>query len=389
VNKSCLHFALLALVVIAPSCFSGAQTYSVLYAFGSASGGGIQPSGTLARDSAGNLYGVTQGGGRNAVGTIFKLDSSNTETILYNFNLPPDAMLPVYGVIRSSLGAIYGPAGGGRYGNGSGDGALFKLSASGKETVLHSFGSGSDGVIPSGGLVEDSKGNVYGVTIQGGSHGLGTIFRVTPAGKETILYNFTNAAGTPEGTPLIDQHGNLFGTTLEGGTNGFGAVFEFSASGKFRVIYSFCAQLHCADGSQPMTGVVQDSAGNLYGTTINGGSFGQGTAYKLTLRGTETVLHSFRLGGGDGYFPESALVPDGSGNFYGTTAVGGTTGVGTIFRVDSAGDETILHSFCAESNCADGGQPALGTLLRDEAGNLYGAAIGGSHQSGVVFKLTP
>src|SRR5438270_2740365 len=118
-NKSCPHFALLALVVLAASGYSGAQTYSVLYSFGSASGDGIAPSGTLARDSAGNLYGVTQVGGTNAVGTIFKLDSNNTETILYNFNLPPDAMLPLYGVIRSNSGAIYGPAGGGQYGSGN------------------------------------------------------------------------------------------------------------------------------------------------------------------------------------------------------------------------------------------------------------------------------
>jgi len=388
VNKPYPHSALLALVVIAASCYSGAQTYSVLHSFGSTSGDGIGPSGTLARDSSGNLYGVTQVGGTNAVGTIFKL-ASNTETILYNFNLTPDAMLPLYGVIRSNSGTIYGPAGGGRYGSGNGDGALFKLSASGKETVLHSFGNGSDGLITSGDLVEDSKGNMYGVTVQGGTHGAGTIFKITPAGKETILYNFTNVAGTPEGSLLLDQHGNLFGTTLEGGTNGFGTVFEFSASGKFRVIYSFCAQVHCTDGGQPTTGVVQDSAGHLYGTTINGGSFGQGTVFKLTLRGAETVLHSFGVGGGDGYFPESALVSDGSGNFYGTTFVGGANGVGTIFKVDSAGNETILHSFCVESNCADGGQPALGTLLRDEAGNLYGVATGGTYQSGVVFRLTP
>ena len=383
------RFALLALVVIAASCYSVAQTYSVLYNFGSASGDGIDPSGTLARDSAGNLFGVTQVGGTNAVGTIFKLDSSNTETILYNFNLTPDAMLPLYGVIRNNSGTIYGPAEGGRYGSGNGDGVLFKLSATHKEAVLHSFGNGKDGLIPSGGLVEDKNGNVYGVTLEGGTHGAGTIFKVTPAGKETILYNFGNAAGTPEGSLLLDQHGNLFGTTVEGGTNGFGTVFEFSAAGKFHVIYNFCTQVHCTDGGQTATGVAQDSAGNLYGTTVNGGAFGQGTVYRVTLTGKETVMHSFGLGGGDGYFPESGLVSDGSGNFYGTTSVGGANGRGTIFKIDSTGNETTLHSFCAESNCADGDQPAFGTLLRDEAGNLYGAATGGIYQSGVVFRLTP
>jgi len=390
VNKFFWASALVILLVLSANTHSTAQTYSVLYSFGNVTGDGISPSGTLARDSAGNLYGTTQSGGTQGVGIIFKLDSSNAETILYNFSLAPDAISPPYGVVRSNSGALYGSANGGRNGTQLGDGSIFKITASGTESVLHSFGNGTDGLNPSGGLIQDSKGNSYGVTVSGGTHGWGTLFKITPAGKETILYNFTLAAANPEGTLLLDQHGNFFGTTVSGGKYSFGTVYEFSAAGRFHVIYNFCPQPHCPDGSQPVAGLVQDSAGNLYGTTLNGGANLQGTVFKITPSGIETVLHSFGLAGGDGYAPIAGLVSDGLGNFYGTTFHGGANQAGTIFKIDSGGNENILYSFCVQPSCADGNGTGFGTLIRDGSGNLYGASGGGgSFQSGVVFKLTP
>lgn len=388
-NKLCWASVFLVLIFFATPD-SNAQTYSVLYNFGAFSGDGIGPSGTLARDSAGNIYGATQSGGTQGVGIIFKLDSSNAETILYNFNLPPDAISPPYGVVRSSSGAIYGSANGGRNGTQLGDGSIFKLTTSDTESVLHSFGSGTDGLDPSGALIQDSKGNSYGVTVSGGTHGWGTLYKITSTGKESILYNFTLGVGNPEGSLLLDQHGNLYGTTTSGGKYNFGTVYEYSAAGRFHIIYSFCPQAHCPDGSQPLAGLVQDSAGNLYGTTLNGGANLQGTVFKVTLSGTETVLHSFGLAGGDGYLPVAGLVSDGSGNFYGTTLYGGTNRAGTIFKIDSAGNESILYSFCSQPSCADGSSTGFGTLIRDGSGNLYGVlGSGGLFQSGVVFKLTP
>ncbi len=369
-------------------CFG--QTYSVLYNFDGAPGNGIGPSGALVEDANGNLYGTTQVGGANSVGAIFKLTPAGDESILYSFALPPNAMLPLYGVIRDSSGNLYGstPAGG-KFGANNADGTVFKLTGAGAERVLHNFGSGKDGVNPEGALVRDAQGNLYGTTFSGGASNTGTIFEITPAGREMILHNFTPAQGSPEGVLLRDAHGNLFGTTLEGGTNGFGTVYELSAAGKFSVLYNFCSQLHCADGSSPTAGVIEDSAGNLYGTTETGGANLQGTVFELTKAGKETVLHSFGLAGGDGYFPMAGLVRDNAGNLYGTTFVGGANHAGTIFEIDAAGNETLLHSFCADANCTDGSSPSLGGLLRDAAGNLYGTAGQGAFQAGLVFKLAP
>jgi uncharacterized repeat protein (TIGR03803 family) len=388
VIKSRLKFSFLAAIILAMSC--SAQTYSVLYSFQSPSSGGNGPTGTLALDTSGNLYGTTEVGGTFAVGTIFKLTPQGAESVLYNFALQPNPMLPILGLVRDHAGNLYGTtSAGGKYGTKNGDGAIFKLSAAGAETTLHSFGNGKDGLYPNSGLIRDQKGNLYGVTSEGGKSGTGTIFKIAASGIETVLYNFTATGGSPGGTLARDSQGNLYGTTVEGGANGFGTVYELTAAGKFAVLYNFCVAVHCTDGSQPTAGVVLDSSGNLYGTTLNGGSNNQGTVFEITKKGKETVLHSFGFAGGDGYFPMAGLVRDSAGNLYGTTFVGGAHGAGTIFKIDSSENETVLYSFCAELNCADGSSPSLGNLILDAAGNLYGTAQGGANQTGVVYKLAP
>jgi uncharacterized repeat protein (TIGR03803 family) len=384
-------FTLVLAVVVATSHPSPAQTYSVLYSFGSATGDGIGPSGALTQDAAGNFYGITQVGGNSSVGTVFSLTPAGLETVLYDFNLRPDAMLPVFGLIRDSAGNLYGttPAGG-TYGANNGDGAVFKLDAAGNETVLHSFGKGKDGVIPNGPLIRDAKGYLYGETISGGRYGAGTLFRISPPGAEKILYSFTGPDGAnPSGGLIQDADGNLYGTAWGGGANGFGIVFQFTPAGAFTVLYNFCSAVHCTDGGQPMAGLVQDSFGTLYGTTVNGGAQNQGTVFRLTKTGKEVVLHSFGEANGDGYFPMAGLVRDKAGNLYGTTSVGGAFRCGTVFKVSAARKETVLHSFCAQPDCADGTSPGFGNLFRDEAGDLYGVAGGGAYQEGVVFKLAP
>jgi uncharacterized repeat protein (TIGR03803 family) len=390
VTKGRLNFAFLVTIIMAVSQFCPAQTYSVLYSFENSVADGNGPTGTLAPDASGNLYGTTQVGGTFGVGTIFKVTPQGTESVLYNFDLPPDPMLPIFGLVRDRAGNLYGTtSAGGKYGAGNADGAVFRLSAAGAEKTLHSFGNGKDGLIPNGGLIEDQKGNLYGVSAGGGKSGTGTIFKIAPSGIETILYNFPATGGSPSGTLARDSQGNLYGTTVQGGVNGFGTVYELTAAGKFTALYSFCVAVHCTDGSQPLAGVVRDSSGNLYGTTVNGGSNNQGTVFEVTKEGKETVLHSFGLAGGDGYLPMSGLVRDSAGNLYGTTFVGGAHGTGIIFKIDSSGNETLLYSFCSQLNCADGSSPSLGNLILDDAGNLYGAAQGGANQTGVVFKLTP
>jgi uncharacterized repeat protein (TIGR03803 family) len=198
--------------------------------------------------------------------------------------------------------------------------------------VLHSFGAGKDGAYPVGGAVLDKAGNLYGTTGQGGANGLGVVFKVAPSGEETVLYSF---AGQPDGAHpaaglVFDKKGNLCGTTIEGGTYNGGTVFKVTPWGKERVLYSFGAAL--ADGTHPQAGLVFDTKSNLYGTTVNGGTSNLGTVFKLSPSGAERVLHSFGVWP-DGVFPEAELVIDTTGDLYGTTEQGGSNGGGTVFKL--------------------------------------------------------
>jgi uncharacterized repeat protein (TIGR03803 family) len=250
----------------------------------------------------------------------------------------------------------------------------------GNETVLYSFTGGTDGGHPYSSLLRDAKGNLYGVA---GS----VVFKLDENGHETVLFTFKGAA-TPNGNLLRDAKGNLYGTTAGGGTHGFGTVFKLDTSGKKQVLYSFCPQGGmCTDGSVPLAGVIQDTAGNLYGTTSQGGTAGWGTVFELNASGQEKVLHSFTYG--DGALPSFELIRDTNGNLYGTTPYGGlqkktcTLGCGVIFKVTKAGKESTLYSF----TFAAGANPEA-SVIRDTKGNLYGTTVMG-HAFGTVFKLTP
>jgi uncharacterized repeat protein (TIGR03803 family) len=261
-------------------------------------------------------------------------------------------------------------------------------------SLLYQFKSGRDGDNPYASLILDPQGNLYGTTMIDGAYSYGTVFKVSPAGEETVLHSFTGTGGdgaNPVASLIRDAAGNLYGTTEYGGVfgaacgaNGCGIVFKLSKSGKETVLYRFTG----GDGMNPWQGLVRDSAGNLYGTTLQGGDFGGGTVFKLDSASKETVLHSFNTNSrsGDGSFPfGGSLLRDSAGNLYGTTEAGGSQLGGTVFRLDQSGTETILHNFAF--NNGDGAIP-YGSLLRNAAGNLYGATMqGGSHGLGVVFKL--
>lgn len=384
-----LTIALTLLVTTAH--LSQAQTYSVLYGFAGVPSEGITPSGTLIQDAAGNLYGTTQVGGKNSVGTVFRVTPTGTESVLYDFNLRPDAMFPAFGLFQDAAGNLFGVTNeGGAYGPGNGYGTVFKLDSAGNETVLHSFGKGKDGNYPGCVLIADAKGNLYGTTEGGGKYGFGTVFKITPTDKEVKLHDFTGFDGAVPVPSLIrDVQGNLFGATIDGGAHGFGTVFKLARNGTYTILYSFCSLQNCTDGEQPRAGLVRDPSGNLFGTTLQGGANGQGTVFEITKSGHEIVLHSFgNPGSGDGRWPFGGVVRDPAGNLYGTTDIGGTYDRGTVFEVDNAGNETVLHSFCAQPNCVDGNQP-FDSLLRDQVGNLYGIASLGPRGGGIVFKLTP
>lgn len=267
---------------------------TVLYSFTGTGDGALPYSGVI-RDSKGNLYGTTFQGGAYNYGTVFKVDFTGTETVLYSFTASKgDGANPYAGLLRDSKGNLYGTTYEGGLlscigGYTTGCGVVFELSATGKETLLHTFtGTGGDGTNPSGGLVRDRNGNLYGTT-RFAPVGGGTVFQLNPNGGETVLFLF------PEGTDgvepfdenlVMDTRGNLYGTTLMGGNPacnagyGCGAVFALDMTGNETVLHSFTGAP--LDGSTPRVGLVRDKKGNLYGTTAYGGTYGYGTVFKLT-----------------------------------------------------------------------------------------------------------
>jgi uncharacterized repeat protein (TIGR03803 family) len=304
-----------------------------------------------------------------------------------------------------SAGNLYGTT---SVGGANSEGIVFKLSATGTLTNLHSFGAAAnntgtnanDGQNPHAGLVMDSAGNLYGTTELGGANSEGTVFTISSAGTESVLYSFgasANDARNPLAGLIMDSAGNLYGTTEQGGVNSKGTVFKLSNAVVEGVLYSFGTGPNNTgtnpnDGSTPLGGLVIDSAGNLYGTTQTGGANGNGTVFKLSSTGSETLLHSFGAGPNntgtnatDGKLPNSALIMDSAGNLYGTTQTGGAnTTTGTVFTISAAGVEGVLYSFGTGS---DGRVPYAG-LIMDSAGNLYGTTdSGGTHGEGTVFEI--
>jgi uncharacterized repeat protein (TIGR03803 family) len=388
-----LIWILVLFPILLPSS-AGAQvhlpTFRLLHAFrGGADGANAYTS--LVQDSAGNFYGTTSSGGSARRGTVFKIDTTGNETVLHSFTGGADGESPAAGLVLDPAGNLYGTTG---YGGSSGLGTVFKVDTSGNETVLYNFTGGiggPDGANPLAGVILDPAGNLYGTTYLGGASGAGTVFEVDTNGKETVLYSFAGGVdGAISGAELVrDPAGNLYGTTLYGGPSDGGTVFKLDTSGKEIVLHSFTGSA-TGDGANPYAGLFRDAAGNLYGTTYYGGVSGNctdgcGTVFKLDTTGKETVLHSF-VGRADGANPAAGLIRDPVGNLYGTTAYGGRSGFGTVFKLDPNGKETLLHSFIGTP---DGATP-YANLVRDAAGNLYGTTFhGGAYRFGTVFKLTP
>jgi uncharacterized repeat protein (TIGR03803 family) len=349
---------------------TGHQT--LLYTFTGGADGG-NPQAEVVGDFEGNLYGTTYHGGYRGYGAVYKLDPAGNQTVLHSFTSTQAS--PTAGVIRdSATGDLYGTASTG----GGGGGMVYKLDATGHETVLHSFGAVPGGSKPDAGVIRDASDNLYGTTTSGGARGFGVVYKLDPSGHETVLHNFTGGAdgGVPYAGVIRDAAGNLYGTTALGGTVGNGVVYKLHPTGHETVLYRFTGG---TDGSQPYAGVILDSAGNLYGTTPFGGTAGNGVVYKLDPTGHETVLYSFS-GGADGGRPYAGVIRDSAGNLYGTTYLGGTANAGVVYKLDPAGNETVLHRF---TGGADGNNPYAG-VIRDSAGNLYGTTYGG-----VVYKLDP
>ena len=383
ITASCLALILLL------TAGAWAGTEKVLYTFCSQQNcaDGAYPYAGVISDKAHNLYGTTQVGGSFGLGTVFEVGISGSETVLYNFNEGSDGELPLAGLARDMAGNLYGTT---SQGGSNQSGVVFKLDTSGNETVLYNFAGGTtDGCYPTGGLVRDKAGNLYGTTDGCGTSGYGTVFKVTKTGIETVLHNFTgwpSDGAYPYSAGLLrDAAGNLYGVTQGGGTGcggyGCGTAFKLDTAGKETLLHRFSGGTK--DGCFPVGTLANDAEGNLYGTTGACGSSSVGTVWKLSNTGTETVLHSFT--GENGVYPQAGVIIDGKGNLYGDTSNGGPFSVGVVYKLSKAGKETVLHSFTG----ADGGYP-VGSLIIDAKGNVYGTASeDGRGGGGTVWKLTP
>ena len=397
-TRNLLRSALIASLVLSVSAH--AQTFTVLHRFvGKA--GGIAPPARVIGDSAGNLYGITQSGGSFNFGTVFKLDPNRQEVVLHSFSAG-DGLAPEGSLIWGKNGVRYGTTyDGGMLQGGKcrhGCGTVFSIDKSGKETVVYAFKGGSDGANPGSNLALDPDGNLYGTTFSGGQlscyvGGCGVIFKIDSSGHQSVLYRFTDHSDGKSPVGLIrDNAGNLYFTTYDGGTSNLGGIFKLDTTGTLSILHSFTGG---DDSGDPNGSLAGDPSGNLYGATNGNSQNDFGVIFKIDSKGTYSVLYQF-TSASDGEYPNS-LVLDKAGNLYGLTYAGGSgtgcyyDGCGTVFKLDPSNNKTILHDFAGPD-----GQLPNGLIL-DNAGNLYGTTLGGGNGSGctyykgcgTVFKLVP
>ncbi|HEY2447109.1 MAG TPA: choice-of-anchor tandem repeat GloVer-containing protein [Rhizomicrobium sp.] len=418
----------------APATHAFANTYNLLEAFCQAGGkckNGSGPSAGLVMDAAGNLYGVTSGGGRNNSGEVYELvhnlDNSWTQVILHSFATCtaggcPEGCQPLGNLILDSSGNLYGTTSKG--GLNAFGATAFELKPNLTHTkwtlsLLHTFcvyGSNcSDGSFSRAGLAYagqsagqayDGVSPLFGTMYQGGVFGHGTVFELKYVPKsakwrEITVYTFCSLSNCadgdrPAGNVVVSGKSTLYGTTQYGGQSSNGAVFALNPAvgggWSLKVMYSFCQVVNCADGEQPVAGLMIGSHGNLYGTTPAGGKGGSGTVFKLSSGGSESVLHSFcaRRNCADGAAPMASPIMDSSGNLFGTTQSGGANNHGTVFEIGTS--MQVLYSFCGQVNCPDGASP-IAPLALDGSGDLFGTTnLGGNGPpggAGVAFELTP
>jgi uncharacterized repeat protein (TIGR03803 family) len=384
---------LVSAAMSAPS--ATAQTFTLLHTFGGGATDGYQPQAGLVQATNGDLYGTTSSGGSDDNGVVFKVSPSGTVTTVLSFDYATnnnDGSQPYAGLVQDSNGDLYGTT---DAGGTSAQGTVFKMTLGGALTTLVSFSANADGSFPRAAMIRASNGSLYGTTYLGGNNGVGVVFKMTASGKLTTVHSFNGSSdgGDPVAGLVQAANGDFYGTTYYGGASGAGTgtgtVFKLTTRGKYTTLFSFCEMgvTTCTDGSNPAASLVHATNGNLYGTTANGGANGYGSVFKISPAGTFATVHSFDFA--DGATPVAGLIQATDGNFYGTTSGGGAAGAGTVFSMTPAGAITTLYMFCSQANCADGGMPNAG-LLQATDGNFYGTTfenVSGSG-GGTVFKLS-
>jgi uncharacterized repeat protein (TIGR03803 family) len=329
--------------------------------------------------------------GTSGYGSAYKITSSGTFTVLHTFaGGTSDGWNPEGSLVEGSDGNFYGVTSKA----GSSDGTVYRMTPSGQVTVLHSFtGAASDGATPVSGLIEGSDGSFYGTTEDGGTSGCGTVYKITPSGSFTLLYSFafstggafggtfTSDGGFPSGGLVEGSDGNFYGITGFGGANGWGTVYQVTPSGAFTLLHTFAKTTD--NGIYGLGSLIQGSDGKFYGLARDGGAIGAGIVFTITPSGSFTIVYNFTGGASDGSAPEATLVEGSDGNFYGM-AEGAASGVyGTVVQITPSGSVTLLHNFVG----ADGKFP-YGNLVEGSDGSLYGyTSRGGASDDGTLFKL--
>ncbi len=350
----------------------------------------------------GNFYGTTPFGGAYDLGVVYQetpASSGGVVTTIFSFN-GTDGEVPESTLVVGSDGNLYGTT---ELGGANGLGTVFKITTTGTLTTLHSF-SGADGEYPIGALVQGSNGNFYGATYAGGnSTGSGTIFEITSGGSLTTLYSFSGPDGAqPEGDLVQSPwNGNFYGVTFAGGSvssnypSGAGTAFQISSSGALSTVYDFCTKTNCNDGAYPQGPLSPDSNGNFYGTTFFNGAYAAGTLFQINTYSLLHTLYHFCSKGGsgvclDGAEPAGGPVVGNDGNLYGVTLLGGTNYAedgGTLYQFTPWGVLNTFYNFCSKANCADGQEPEA-PLVQGSDQNFYGStAFGGTDNYGTSFIL--
>ena len=315
--------------------------------------------------------------------------SAQTFHVMHAFN-GTDGANPYVGLVQGTDGNLYGTTIDGGVNSG---GNVFKLTPGGKVTSLYDFCSQPnclDGQYPVTVLIQGADGNFYGTTQSGGTYTFGTVFKITPTGTLTVLHSFNGYDGAnPYGSLMLAANGDFYGSADVGGAYGAGTIFTITPGGALTTLYNFCAKPRCTDGQYPAGQLIQASDGNLYGVTHAGGDYancnvdGCGTIFKMSLSGKLTTLHTFEAT--DGEYPYGGLIEDGNGVFYGTTSAGGAGNDGIVFTITSSGAFNTLYSFSGP----DGSEPYA--MLLGSDGNFYGTTLYGGTEfpRGSVFEITP
>ena len=380
-----LMFALFLLTLAGAVETASAQTPTHVYTFTGGTGdvANTEPYGVMNQGRDGNLYSAAPAGGANAAGGIFLATPAGTDSVIYNFKFT-DGSVCQPGFNMANDGNFYGHC---FSGGPSGQGVVYKVTPSGTFTILHAFTGGADGGTPNGPPIQAADGNLYATTWFGGAHNLGTVYKLTLGGTFTTLYSFTGAAdGSAPSAPFVQgTDGNLYGSSQYGGAHNCGTIFKITTAGKLTVVHAFT----CTDGNRPVSAMIQGADGNFYGTTYQGGANDNGVVFKMTAGGSLTVLHSM-LAATDGGNPEVALLQATDGNFYGVNFLGGNAGgcmnrgQGSIFKVTAKGVFSILYLFDGTVGSNPGG-----ALVQNTNGLLYGDTYmgAGAESNGIFYSL--